>query len=114
MDSCAPANRGFRPAVGRNMIWLNDDARPLPGTLDDAVRQIDSADPQVAFLAMFHRYASQKISPITLTIMVASTACAMFAARSTPISPSDAGRFIATSAISTNDSISMPPIPIFH
>ncbi|HEX4056018.1 MAG TPA: glycosyltransferase [Tepidisphaeraceae bacterium] len=54
------ANRGFRAAVGRNMIWLNDDARPLPGTLDDAVRQIDSADPQVAFLAMFHRYASQK------------------------------------------------------
>lgn len=54
------ANTGFRAAVGRNMIWLNDDARPLPGTLDNAVRQIDSADPRVAFLAMFHRYASQK------------------------------------------------------
>ncbi|MGD0541578.1 MAG: glycosyltransferase [Tepidisphaeraceae bacterium] len=54
------ANKGFRAAVGRNMIWLNDDARPLPGTLDAAVRQIDAADPDVAFLAMFHRYASQK------------------------------------------------------
>jgi hypothetical protein len=54
------ANKGFRAAVGRNMIWLNDDARPLPGTLDAAVRQIDDASPDVAFLAMFHRYASQK------------------------------------------------------
>ncbi|MGD0463001.1 MAG: glycosyltransferase [Tepidisphaeraceae bacterium] len=54
------ANKGFRAAVGRNMIWLNDDARPLPGTLDAAVRQIDAAAGDVAFLAMFHRYASQK------------------------------------------------------
>ncbi len=54
------ANKGFRAAGGRNMIWLNDDARPLPGTLDAAVRQIDDAAPDVAFLAMFHRYASQK------------------------------------------------------
>jgi GT2 family glycosyltransferase len=54
------ANKGFRAAVGRNMIWLNDDARPLAGTLDAAVRQIDVAAPDVAFLAMFHRYASQK------------------------------------------------------
>ncbi len=54
------ANKGFRAAVGRNMIWLNDDARPLPGTLDAAVRQIDDAGSDVAFLAMFHRYASQK------------------------------------------------------
>jgi hypothetical protein len=54
------ANKGFRAATGRNMIWINDDARPLPGTLDAAVRQIDDATPDVAFLAMFHRYASQK------------------------------------------------------
>src|SRR5687768_5614285 len=25
------ANKGFRAARGRNMTWLNDDARPLPG-----------------------------------------------------------------------------------
>jgi GT2 family glycosyltransferase len=54
------ANKGFRAGVGRNMIWLNDDARPLPGTLDAAVRQIDDAAADVAFLAMFHRYAAQK------------------------------------------------------
>ncbi|MGD0137655.1 MAG: glycosyltransferase [Tepidisphaeraceae bacterium] len=54
------ANKGFRAAAGRNMIWLNDDARPLPGTLDEAVRQIDSAAADVAFLAMFHRFASER------------------------------------------------------
>ena len=42
------------------MIWLNDDARPLPGTLDNAVRQINSAAGEIAFLAMFHRYAARK------------------------------------------------------
>ncbi len=54
------ANKGFRAATGRNMIWLNDDARPLPGTLDEAVRQIDSVSPDVAFLAMFHRFAGER------------------------------------------------------
>ena len=49
------ANKGFRAARGRNMIWLNDDARPLGGALDEAVRQIDAADRSVAFLAMYHR-----------------------------------------------------------
>jgi GT2 family glycosyltransferase len=54
------ANKGFRAATARNMIWLNDDARPLPGTLDEAVRQIDAAPNDIAFLAMFHAYASTK------------------------------------------------------
>jgi GT2 family glycosyltransferase len=54
------ANKGFRAATGRNMIWLNDDARPLPGTLDEAVRQIDSAPAEVGFLAMFHRFAGER------------------------------------------------------
>src|SRR5258708_22597169 len=27
------ANQGFRAATGRNMTWLNDDARALPGAL---------------------------------------------------------------------------------
>lgn len=54
------ANKGFCAAVGRNMMWLNDDARPLRGALDEAVRQMDCADKRVAFLALFHRYASQR------------------------------------------------------
>jgi GT2 family glycosyltransferase len=51
-------NKGFRAASGRNMTWLNDDARPLPGALDSAVEQVDSAAKNVAFLAMFHRWNS--------------------------------------------------------
>src|SRR5437016_3855388 len=38
------ANKGFRVATGRNMTWLNDDARPLGGAYDTAVSQIDSDD----------------------------------------------------------------------
>jgi GT2 family glycosyltransferase len=34
---------------------LNDDARPLPGAIDQAVIQIDAAEPNIGFLAMFHR-----------------------------------------------------------
>ena len=52
------ANTGFRAATGRNLTWLNDDARPLPGSLDLAVEQIDAAPEDVAFVAMFHRWHS--------------------------------------------------------
>lgn len=53
-------NKGFRAARGRNLTWLNDDARPLPGALDLAVEQIDVAENDVAFVAMFHRWNSLK------------------------------------------------------
>jgi GT2 family glycosyltransferase len=52
------ANVGFAAARGRNLTWLNDDARPLPGALDLAVEQIDAAGEEVAFVAMFHRWQS--------------------------------------------------------
>src|SRR5438132_5219022 len=45
------ANKGFRAASGRNLTWLNDDARPLRGALDHAVEQIDEASTDVAFVA---------------------------------------------------------------
>lgn len=54
------ANSGFRAATGRNLTWLNDDARPLAGSLDLAVEQIDAAAEDVAFVAMFHRWHSQR------------------------------------------------------
>jgi GT2 family glycosyltransferase len=49
-------NKGLRMASGRNLTWLNDDARPLPQSLDLAVHQIDNEDPSVAFVALFHRW----------------------------------------------------------
>jgi GT2 family glycosyltransferase len=54
------ANAGFRAARGKNLTWLNDDCRPLAGSLDSAVQQIDAADPDVAFVAMFHRWHSPR------------------------------------------------------
>src|SRR5687768_10371573 len=53
-------NKGFRAARGRNLMWLNDDARPLGGALDTAVAQMDAVDRMVAFLAMYHRCAATK------------------------------------------------------
>ncbi len=52
------ANKGFAAARGRNMIWLNDDARPLPGSLDLAIDELDSLPADVGFVALFHRWHS--------------------------------------------------------
>ena len=53
-------NKGFRAARGKNMIWLNDDARPLPGAFDQAIQQLDSESGDVAFVALFHRWSASK------------------------------------------------------
>jgi GT2 family glycosyltransferase len=52
------ANKGFRAARGKYMIWLNDDARPLPGALDNAIQQLQGQPDNVAFVALFHRWNS--------------------------------------------------------
>jgi GT2 family glycosyltransferase len=54
------ANKGFRAARGRCMTWLNDDARPVPGSLEAAIQTLDNAAPDTAFVAMFHRWHSRK------------------------------------------------------
>ena len=54
------ANKGFRAATGRNLMWLNDDARPLPGALDRAVEQLDAAPAGVGMVAMYHRCNAQR------------------------------------------------------
>jgi GT2 family glycosyltransferase len=50
------ANKGFDAATGRCVTWINDDARPLPGSLDNAMNQILRAPANVGLVAMFHHY----------------------------------------------------------
>jgi GT2 family glycosyltransferase len=54
------ANKGFRAATGRCLTWLNDDARPLPGSLDLAVDRMSAAPTDLGFLALFHRWHSPR------------------------------------------------------
>lgn len=53
------ANRGFAVAEGKYTVWLNDDARPLNGSLDAAVDQLNHSDDSVGMLALFHHWHSQ-------------------------------------------------------
>ena len=48
------ANKGFRAARGRYLMWLNDDARPLPGSLDRAIEQLEFYPRSVGKVALFH------------------------------------------------------------
>ncbi|MGC4032094.1 MAG: glycosyltransferase [Tepidisphaeraceae bacterium] len=52
------ANLGLRAARGRNVCWINDDARPVGNALDVAVAAVDASPRNV--LAMFHRWHSPK------------------------------------------------------
>jgi GT2 family glycosyltransferase len=54
------ANKGFRAATGTYMIWLNDDARPLPGAIDNAIEQLEALPASTAFVALFHHWNSIK------------------------------------------------------
>jgi len=53
-------NRGFRTASGQYMIWINDDARPLAGSLDLALGQMVAAPADVGMVALFHRWNSPR------------------------------------------------------
>lgn len=48
------ANKGFRAARGRYLMWLNDDARPLPHSLDRAIEQLAFSPRTVGMAALFH------------------------------------------------------------
>jgi len=49
-------NKGFRASTGRFMMWLNDDARPNIGSLDQALQQMASANAKVGLVALFHAW----------------------------------------------------------
>jgi GT2 family glycosyltransferase len=48
------ANKGFRAACGRYLTWLNDDARPLPGSFDLAIEHLENAGGRAGLAALFH------------------------------------------------------------
>lgn len=54
------ANKGFAAARGRHLMWLNDDARVTPGSLDRALTQIESSPADVGLLALFHAWKKPK------------------------------------------------------
>ncbi|HEV7297983.1 MAG TPA: glycosyltransferase [Tepidisphaeraceae bacterium] len=54
------ANKGFAAARGRCVTWVNDDARPLPGALDNAALQLLQAPANVGLIAMFHDFHGQR------------------------------------------------------
>ncbi len=54
------ANTGFHAASGRYLTWLNDDARPLPGSYQNAIDQLESHSVQYGLIAMFHRWHSPR------------------------------------------------------
>lgn len=50
-------NKGFRAAVGRYVIWLNDDSYPLPGAIEAAVAMIENpAFTDVGMVALYHNF----------------------------------------------------------
>ncbi len=52
------ANRGFMVADGKYLTWINDDARPLPGSYINAIEQLQHGPDGV--IALYHRWQSQR------------------------------------------------------
>ncbi len=46
-------NKGFRAAKGHYVMWLNDDAHPLPGSVEAAIETIERHD-NVGMVAFYH------------------------------------------------------------
>jgi GT2 family glycosyltransferase len=50
-------NKGFQAALGRYVMWLNDDSYPLPGAVEAAVRMIElPANSDVGMVAFYHNF----------------------------------------------------------
>ncbi len=50
-------NKGFRATTGRYVMWLNDDAVALPGSIEAAVRMIERPDlSDVGMIAFYHNF----------------------------------------------------------
>jgi GT2 family glycosyltransferase len=54
-------NKGFRAAWGTYVMWLNDDAYPLPGSVEAAVEMIERPDlTDVGMVAFYHNWHNEK------------------------------------------------------
>ncbi len=50
-------NKGFRAAQGTYVTWLNDDAYPLPGSIEAAIETIERPDlTDVGMVAFYHNW----------------------------------------------------------
>lgn len=53
--------KGFRTATGVYVMWLNDDAFPLPGSVEAAVEMIERGDcSDVGMVAFYHNWQSDR------------------------------------------------------
>ncbi len=53
-------NKGFRAATGQYVLWLNDDAYPLPGSVEAAIAMIERPDlSDVGMVAFYHNWDSE-------------------------------------------------------
>lgn len=54
-------NKGFRAARGTYVMWLNDDAWPLPGAVEAAVEMIERPDlADVGLVAFYHNHVRER------------------------------------------------------
>jgi GT2 family glycosyltransferase len=52
-------NKGFRAANGRYVMWLNDDAHPLAGSVESAVAQLRTHD-EIGMVAFYHDWDRER------------------------------------------------------
>ncbi len=54
-------NKGFRAATGHYVMWLNDDAYPLPGSVEAAIAMIERPDlNDVGMVAFYHNWHNER------------------------------------------------------
>ena len=54
-------NKGFKAATGHYVMWLNDDAYPLPGSVENAVAMLERQDlPDLGMVAFYHNWHSER------------------------------------------------------